>query len=162
MSASRHPLLSFARVTLMAMAVEMLTFLFLNSYALRGLNGYPVRFLCFVYSGENNSGLGSMIAFFASTVLASTLSFLMNRRHTFAATNRLSHAVGAYLVFTVLMILLHTLLGPLLEEALAQHAGGASAALAKGVMMALNFAVSYPVNQYVIMRAGTAEHPPAA
>lgn len=162
MSAPKHPLLSFARVTLMAMAVEMLTFLFLNGCALRGLNGYPVRFLCFAYSGENNSGLGSMIAFFASTAVASALSFIMNRKRTFAATNRLSYAVGVYVVFTALMMLLQTLLGPMLEEALAQHAGGASAVLAKGVMMAMNFAISYPVNKYVIMRPGAAEHPPAA
>ena len=150
--------LRFGGVTLLAIVLEMAVFLLLDRVLLRPLNAQPADFLIFHYPGGEQGGLGSMIAYLASGLMANTLSFVLNRKKTFGATNHLACAVGLYAAFTAAVIFLQTLIGPALQARLSQTLPAQWAAISsKGLMMLGNLLISYPMNKYVIMRVGMAK-----
>lgn len=155
---SKGEFLRFGSVTLLAILLEMTVFLLLDRILLRPLNTRSANFLIFHYPGGEQGGLGSMIAYLVSGLMANTLSFVLNRKKTFGATNHLACAVSLYAALTAAVIFLQTLIGPALQTCLSQRIpANWSAVLSKAMMMLGNLLISYPMNKYVIMRVGAAK-----
>lgn len=140
----------FAQATLLAMAVEMASFMLLKRVLPAGGTG--------MLFATGNRELRTAAAFLISSVAANALSFVLNRTRTFHSHSSLGYAVPLYVLYNALMIVLQTALGPILESGLSGMLGDGAAAAAKAMMMALSFGVSYPVNKYVIMRPSSRGH----
>ncbi len=68
--------------------------------------------------------LGSFLAFLVSNIIAKALSFILNRKNTFKASNNLAFSVTVYIIMVVVLILAETAIGTPLQNGLYMLFGG--------------------------------------
>ncbi len=68
--------------------------------------------------------LGSFLAFLVSNIIAKALSFILNRKNTFKASNNLAFSVTVYVIMVVVLILVETAIGTPLQNGLYMLFGG--------------------------------------
>lgn len=91
--------------SMLAFIVEYVSFTLLVVF-LKNYNAEAAWWI-FVYPTENG-GMGAMIAFFVSVVLAQITAFIVNRKKTFKATNNLAFSITAYSIMVIGIIIFNT------------------------------------------------------
>lgn len=147
-------LILFTLLSCVAAAVEVTTFMLINNVFLKSLNSEPFKWFIFNYDGGVAGGLGTMVAFLASTTLAQIVSFVLNRKKTFNANNNVVFSAIMYVIMVVVIISTQTYFGPIWVTYLDSLIGnsGISSLLGKFSWMFLTFLIIFPMNKYVIMR----------
>lgn len=144
-------LIKFTLFSMIAFIVEYATFTLLL-FLLKNVSS-PVSWFVFFYS-ESDGGLGAMLAFFISNVLAQIVSFILNRKKTFHATNNIVFSAVSYAIMVFGIIILNTWAGGAITAALnksidnlvlCQYIGKFS-----GSFMA--FVINFLCSKFIIMR----------
>jgi putative flippase GtrA len=99
-------------------------------------------------------GLGALIAFIGSVMIAQVVTFILNRKKTFQATNNLAFSITAYAVMVVFIIVAQTYSAP---HMLTFFNGIISNPvivdfLVKAILMFITFIFIFVCSKYVIMR----------
>lgn len=68
--------------------------------------------------------LGSLFAFLISNIIAKALSFILNRKNTFKASNNLAFSITIYVIMVVILIVVETAIGTPLQNGLYMLFGG--------------------------------------
>ncbi len=144
-------IIKFTLFSLVAFAVEYSTFTLLL-FLLKNMNS-PVSWFVFFYS-ESDGGMGAMLAFFISNVLAQIITFILNRKKTFHATNNIVFSAVSYAVMVFGIIILNTWAGGAITAALnksidnlvlCQYIGKFSGSF-------MSFVISFLCSKFIIMR----------
>ncbi len=144
-------LVKFAIFSMVAFVVEYLSFTILV-LSLKSIN-QPISWWIFVYP-KTTGGLGAFIAFLTSTVLAQTVSFIINRKKTFNANNNVVFSAIMYAIMVFGIIVVNTYLGAALTKAfnkvidnvvICQYIGKLIGSFA-------SFIITFIMNKFVIMR----------
>ncbi|NCA68134.1 MAG: hypothetical protein EOM87_08750 [Clostridia bacterium] len=107
----------------------------------------------FRYTTESG-GMGAMIAFFVSVVLAQITAFIVNRKKTFKATNNLAFSMITYAIMVCGIIVFNTWSGAAITEALnkvipnltvCQYIGKLTGSFAA-------FVITFIMSKFIIMR----------
>lgn len=145
-------LIKFAIFSFAAFVVEYVSFTVLM-FALKNVNQDAIWWI-FKYK-SSDGGMGAMIAFFISTVLAQIASFVINRKKTFKATNNVVFSACAYAVMVAAIVVLNTWAGAAITTAtnkiidnliICQYIGKLSGSF-------FSFVITFVMNKFVIMRS---------
>lgn len=98
----------------------------------------------------------AFVAFLVSNVAAKVISYVLNRKKTFAAVNNLAFSVVAYVIMCVTLIIVETLIGEPLAEVFYKLFGGkAEIGLCRTISMItysmLDFVIVFLMEKFVIM-----------
>lgn len=152
-------LIKFMLFSSIAGLTEGLSNLLLDTLILRSLNSIPVDHWIFHYSGDGVTGLGTMIAFLASSLIGNTVAFITNRKATFNANNNAAASGAMYFVAVAILICVQTWLGPIVKDAFigllpleGELANTVCNIISKTIMSFGMFVILFPLNKYVIMR----------
>lgn len=148
-------LIKFSLISMIAAAVEISSYLLLNSVFLKSMNNQPFHWWIFHYEGGLNAGgLGTMIAFLVSTTLAQIVAFITNRKKTFNANNNIIYATVTYAIMVVIIICLQTYTGPLIVSKIdaSLNMYEISSLLGKFIWMFFTFCIVFLMSKFVIMR----------
>ena len=143
--------------------LETAIFMVLN-YILpaKGINA-PVKWFIFSYPTEAG-GQGAFIAFLASAIIGQALKFITNFKKTFKSTTNIwASALGFAILSIVIIVVIHTYLGGVLNTALCKIFANTELAgtIAKLICQFLGYLVTFPVNKYVLMRVSGQDEPTA-
>lgn len=150
-----HPniaqLIKFTLFSLICFAIEYVSFAIIT-WALRGYN-QEARWWIFNYSTADG-GMGSMIGFFVSNVLAQAATFVLNRKKTFNANNNVVYSAVTYTIMVCGIIALNTWAGGKITAACngALHNLVLSQYISKFAGSFMSFVISFLMSKFVIMR----------
>lgn len=144
-------LVKFTLFSLVAFAIEYISFTIIL-LCLKGYNQDAVWWI-FKYTSEDG-GMGAMIAFFVSNVLAQVTTFIINRKKTFHATNNLLFSATAYTVMVCGIILLNTYLGAVITTAASKTIANQTVCqyIGKLTGSVVAFAINFLGCKFVVMR----------
>jgi putative flippase GtrA len=145
-------LIKFTLFSIIAFAIEYISFAIVKA-SLKKINQDTVWWI-FKYS-TNEGGLGAMIAFFVSNVLAQIATFVINRKKTFKATNNVVYSAIMYAIMVCCIIILNTWLGGALTKVLNKSIKSLTACqyIGKLVGSFTSFVISFVMSKFVIMRS---------
>ncbi len=144
-------LVKFTLFSVVAFAVEYATFSLLLFF-LKGVSR-PVSWFVFFYS-ESDGGLGAMLAFFISNVLAQIVTFILNRKKTFHATNNIVFSAVSYAIMVFGIIILNTWAGGAITTALNKSIDNLVICQYIGKLCGsfMAFVISFLGSKFIIMR----------
>jgi putative flippase GtrA len=144
-------LVKFAIFSMVAFVVEYLSFTVLV-LCLKGIN-QSITWWIFNYNTQTG-GLGALIAFLISTVLAQIVSFVINRKKTFNANNNVIFSAIMYAIMVCGIIILNTWLGATLTRAFNKIIANVTICQYIGKLIGsfAAFVITFVMNKFVIMR----------
>lgn len=87
--------------------------------------------LCFQNANQNIviwpfdiQTIGSLFAFLLSNIIAKIVTFIANRKKTFSSNNNLAFSIVAYIILVVALIIVETIIGTPLQNAIYITLGG--------------------------------------
>ena len=100
--------------------------------------------------------LGALISFLIANVVAKVISFIMNRKKTFNANNNKIFSAVTYTIMVVVLIIVETLVGEPLANALNNASNGVLGDWANTLAIIIysipDFIIVFLMDKYVIMR----------
>ncbi len=96
----------------------------------------------------------TFVAFLTGNIVAKVLSYILNRKKTFAATNNLAFSFSVYVIMCVVLIIVETLIGPILSDAYANAIpaiSGAAETISVFTYSLIDFLIVFFMEKYVIM-----------
>ena len=96
----------------------------------------------------------TFVAFLTGNIVAKVLSYILNRKKTFAATNNLAFSFSVYVIMCVVLIIVETLIGPILSDAYANAIpalSGAAETISVFTYSLVDFIIVFLMEKYVIM-----------
>lgn len=96
----------------------------------------------------------TFVAFLTGNIVAKVLSYILNRKKTFAATNNLAFSFSVYVIMCVVLIIVETLIGPILSDAYAKAIpalSGAAETISVFTYSLVDFIIVFLMEKYVIM-----------
>lgn len=131
----------------------------------------PFKWFVFDYTATNSGGQGGFLAFLISTIIAQILTFVLNRKKTFKATNNVVWSACMYAVMVVAIVIANAALCGIIKSAimdamlLADIDAGLSDTVAgfvsKMVGGALAWVINFVMSKFVIMRSPKKKVAPA-
>jgi len=100
-----------------------------------------------------NGGLCAFLAFALSFVIAQIFNFIVQRKATFHANNKVLYSALMYIVMILVIFFFQMWLPTLLHAPISNLVGDNWAdMIIKNMMMTLAFIIQFPVNKWVIMK----------
>ena len=158
----------FMLFSMLCFAAEMISYYSIN--AICAATGFTEEFKWFVfdYSAANSGGIGGFLAFLISTTIAQILTFILNRKKTFRATNNVVWSAIMYTVMVIAIIIANAALCGVIKAAImdamlaAKIDNGISdfvaGTVSKMVGGALSWVISFLMSKFVIMRSPKAKN----
>ncbi|NCA67906.1 MAG: hypothetical protein EOM87_07585 [Clostridia bacterium] len=144
-------IIKYTIFSMLAFVVEYVSFTLLV-LLLKNYNEDAVWWI-FQYTTASG-GMGAMIAFFVSVMLAQITAFIVNRKKTFKATNNLAFSIITYSIMVVGIIIFNTWSGAAITNALykvinnltvCQYIGKLTGSFAA-------FVITFIMSKFIIMR----------
>lgn len=147
-------LIKFSLMSMISGGIEIVTYILLNSVILISLNQEPFSWWIFSYEGGSAGGLGTMYAFFISTLLAQIVAFIANRKKTFKSNNNVVYSAIMYAIMVITIVCVQTYFGPILVVKINSIINNPdlSGIIGKLIWMFFTFCTIFPMSKYVIMR----------
>lgn len=144
-------LIKFAIFSFVAFLVEYISFTILV-LCLRNTN-QSISWWIFNYNTETG-GLGALISFLISNVLAQVVSFIINRKKTFNANNNVIFSASMYAIMVCGIIIMNTWMGAALTKALNNVIANVTVCQYIGKLIGsfTAFVITFVMNKFVIMR----------
>lgn len=146
----------FSVASLIATAVEFTILNVMNNLSvIENLNTQAVDWFIFHYAGDGINGLGTMITFLVSTVIAQIVAFAVNRKKTFGSNMNLTFSLVIYFVVITVLICLQTYYAPQLGAFLLEKTSmseGWAMNLSKIFFCFMNFVILFPTEKFIVMR----------
>ncbi len=142
--------------SMLAFIVEYVSFTILVLF-LKNYNEEAVWWI-FQYTTESG-GMGAMIAFFVSVVLAQITAFIVNRKKTFKATNNLAFSIITYSIMVFGIIVFNTWSGAPITNACNKLINNLTVSQYVGKLTGSFFAfvVTFFMSKFIIMRSPNAK-----
>lgn len=145
--------LKFAKFLIMGVLstlVELALFYVLQGVVFGHMRTQEIRFLIFTYEGP-----GYLWSYLISTTVGYAIAFVLNRKITFKASANPVFSVVAYVVMVVFTIFATTWLGMwLMDLFIGAGLRSVGEVVTKPLVAVLAMAWTYPVNRFVVHRAG--------
>lgn len=144
-------IIKYTIFSMLAFVVEYVSFTLLV-LLLKNYNSDAVWWI-FEYTKESG-GMGAMIAFFVSVVLAQITSFIVNRKKTFKATNNLAFSIITYSIMVCGIIIFNTWSGAAITNALTKIINNLTICQYIGKLTGsfAAFVITFVMNKFIIMR----------
>jgi putative flippase GtrA len=144
-------LVKFSIFSFLAFLVEYISFTVLV-LCLKNVN-QSISWWIFDY-GSSTGGLGALIAFLISNVLAQIVSFIINRKKTFNANNNVVFSATMYAIMVCGIVIFNTWMGAALTKALNNVIANITACQYIGKLIGsfTSFVITFVMNKFVIMR----------
>ncbi len=148
-------IIKFTLISLIAFVAEFAS-MYALQYGLKDIWG-DIDFHWFEFNyaaGENGAyGLAGFVAFLGSKCIAEIISFIVNRKKTFAANNNVVFSTIMYVITVVAIIILSTWLGGALGSVLGGEIGADFGnTIAKLIGSLLSWVIIFLMDKFVIMR----------
>lgn len=144
--------IKFTSVSLVTSLVEISVFAILNYWIFKSLSQIELKIWLLDYSLANG-GLCSFLAFSISFIVAQIFNFIVQRKATFKANNRILSSAIMYGIMILIIFILQLWIPTLIHVPISNLVGNDWADLIiKNMMMFLAFVIQYPMNKWVIMK----------
>ncbi len=145
-------LIKFTSVSLLTSLVEISTFSLFNYLIFTSLSNIEFKFGLLDYS-ISNGGLCAFLSFGLSYLLAQIFNFIVQRKATFKANNRVLYSAIMYTVMILVIFVLQLWIPTLIHVPIARVVGDNWAdMIIKNLLMFLSFVIQFPMNKWVIMK----------
>ncbi|MBU1094337.1 MAG: GtrA family protein [Firmicutes bacterium] len=144
--------IKYTSVSLLTSLVEISVFALFNYWIFSSLSQIEIQIWLLDYSLANG-GLCSFLAFSLSFIIAQIFNFIVQRKATFKANNRVLSSAIMYGIMILIIFLLQLWIPTLIHVPISNLVGNDWADLIiKNMMMFLAFIIQYPMNKWVIMK----------
>lgn len=146
------PLLIYLQMGVIAVTVELVSFLICKFWLFRELSRFPFDFWIFHYEPWDG-GLGSFLAFVVSFAVSSLVSFVLQRKRTFRANNSTGKSAVMYIVLVLASYLFTLWIPPyILPFFLKLFGPGLGDTVNRLAVSGLTAMLQFPINKFLIMR----------
>lgn len=152
--------IKYALNGLIASAVEFAVYALLFFWAFSSLKEIGVNWWILNYEAGEAGGLCTMLSTVISYAIAQVVNFIIQRKSTFKADNNAAASAVMYAALSVFIWFFQIWFMGVLTAAFTDvMGGGLGSMLAKCLNMTLAFAITYPINKFVIMKRSKKQVP---
>lgn len=144
-------LIKFTLFSLICFAIEYISF----TIIVLCLKNYNVEANWWIFHyAPSDGGMGALIGFFVSNVLAQAATFVLNRKKTFHANNNVVYSAIMYAIMVCGIIVLNTWAGGKITAACNKSIDNVVLCqyISKFAGSVMSFAISFLMSKFVIMR----------
>lgn len=146
------PILIYFQMGVIAVSVELISFLLCKFWLFRDFSRIPFDFWIFRYAPADG-GLASFLAFVVSFAVSSLISFILQRKRTFRANNSTGKSAVMYIALVAASYLFTLWVPPyILPFFLKLFGPGLGDTVNRLAVSGLTALLQYPINKFLIMR----------